>query len=139
MRRRRLVARAHDRGGPNDFDRYDRQRDQAIRGSADRRRTAGCAEARALMRVAGRRRMVVATVHASHGGGHDAVVEGTGVRAERLGRREHKRETNKERAQPSPDHFNRKTNTWGLRLVEKDPLDVPNTIVTVLDPAGVAI
>jgi hypothetical protein len=83
---------------------------------------------------------VVPAVHTRHGDvGDDAIVKGTRVRAKRLGRREHKRETDYKRAQPSPGHFNLKTSTWGLRLVGNAPLDVPNTMVTVFDPAGVAI
>jgi len=62
------------------------------------------------------------------------------MHADWLGRHENKRETDKERAQPSPeDHCNRKTNTCGLRLAANAPLAVPNTIVTELDPDGVEI
>ena len=83
---------------------------------------------------------VVPTVHTGRRHvGDDAIVEGTCVRAKRLGRREHKRETDQQCAQPSPGHFNLKTSTWGLRLEGKAPLEVPNTMVTAFDPAGVAI
>jgi hypothetical protein len=80
----------------------------------------------------------VRAVHRVHVG-HEAVVHRTMMMAERLGRRENKRETDNERGQPLPDHCVLKTSTCGLRLEENAPLDVPNTIVTELAPLGVAI
>lgn len=86
------------------------------------------------MRVIRRWHVVVGLVS-----GHHPIMGRAMVMTQRLGRREHKRETDKECAQPSPDHFNRKTNTWGLRLEGNAPLEVPNTIVTAFDPDGVVI
>lgn len=138
MGRRRLVIDANDRGSANDPDRYDWQRDQAIRRNRDRDGATGRAEARALVRVPRGGHVVV---HARHRVDVrlDAVMERAEVMTERLGRREHKRETDQERAQPSPDHFILKTSTCGLRLEENAPLVVPNTIVTELAPDGVEI
>ena len=137
MRRRPWILATRDRGRANDSDRNNRQSDETIGGDGNGHRAARVSEARALVRLSFRRAMMAA-VHAGHRiHAQRAVVHGTVVMAERLGRRENKRETDQEGAQPSPDHFNRKTSTCGLRLAEKAPVEVPNTIVTEFAPDGV--
>ena len=131
MGRGPLVGASRDGGSANDLDRYDRERDETIRRRRDRDGAAGRAEARALVRVlrvlrvtrivrVARTLRVTRTLrllrrlrmarsghvvprHRVHVR-HNAVVYGAMVMAKRLGRREHKRETDEERAQPSPDH-----------------------------------
>jgi len=119
MGRGPLVGASRDGGGANDFDRDDRERDEKVRGRRDRDRAARRAEARALVRVLWTLRVIrilrvprilrmarrghVVPRHRVHVR-HDAVVYGTMMMTKRLGRREHKRETDQERAQPSPDH-----------------------------------
>jgi hypothetical protein len=113
MGRGPLVGASRDGGSANDLDRYDRESDKTIRRRRDRDGATGRAEARALvrvlriLRVLRRLRMArsghVVPRHRVHVR-HHAVVHRTMMMAKRLGRREHKRETDEERAQPSPDH-----------------------------------
>jgi hypothetical protein len=113
MGRGPLVGASRDGGGANDLDRDDREGDETIRWRCDRDGAAGRAEARALVRVVWRLRVLrhlrmarsghVVPGHRVHVR-HNAVVYGTMMMAKRLGRREHKRETDEKRAQPSPDH-----------------------------------
>jgi hypothetical protein len=101
MGRGPLVGASRDGGSANDLDRYDRESDKTIRRRRDRDRAARRAKTCALVRVLRHLRMArsghVMPGHRVHVR-HDAVVYRAMVMAERLGRREHKRETDEKRA-----------------------------------------
>jgi hypothetical protein len=118
MGRGPLVGASRDGGSANDLDRYDRESDKTIRRRRDRDGAAGRAEARALVRVLRVLRVtrtlrvlrilrVLRRLRMARRGhvmpGHRvhvryAVVYGAMMMAKRLGRREHKRETDEKRA-----------------------------------------